>query len=422
MNGTIPELSKKSGAPALLAGGLVLTVAVLPLNLIAVQTGLGLMLLALLAARMQNRLDLGPPPLSVPLLAWIGAAVLSMIAAPEPIRSVFSSTSLWVLAAYFVFNRAVAAPGGTAAAEKALLAAIAISAAVSVFAIWQHFHGTAFGILGQRLDRAPGTADSWVAIAQFHRHTTLAFVLSLAAAAGAAFAFERPERRVLVLALLAPVLVALFFTYVRMAWFALAAALIVMGILKSWRLGMTGLLALGVAAGAAAAASPSVAEKIGESFSRSGDSGRAYIWRRAMDMTHDNPVTGIGYGNFSYVAKRYYDRVWPNFNVRCHAHNLYLHYWCETGPLGLFAVVWFFVAFFFLTVGAWRRGPPGGSRFLILSSIAAGTIVTVASTAQDVIFDGHVMFFFLFLAGAGAAAANAKEDAPARSGQPPAGC
>ena len=83
---------------------------------------------------------------------------------------------------------------------------------------------------------------------------------------------------------------------------------------------------------------------------------RTGIWMGTLQMIAQNPLTGVGLGHFSYVAKLYtpaventvaHYRRWPNI-----AHSEYLQYVAEIGVPGAFLL--FGLAGYLLTL-AWRR-------------------------------------------------------------------
>jgi len=66
------------------------------------------------------------------------------------------------------------------------------------------------------------------------------------------------------------------------------------------------------------------------------DSGRERIWKASWEMFKDNPILGIGVGNFTEVAPQYMEG-----RTYSHAHNLFIHIALEFGLLGIFALLWF---------------------------------------------------------------------------------
>ena len=78
---------------------------------------------------------------------------------------------------------------------------------------------------------------------------------------------------------------------------------------------------------------------------------RLPIWRAALRMIHDHPITGIGLNSFPSDLKAYAPQVQE---THTHPHNLLLNFWVVLGILGLLAYVWVIVWF----GRAIRRGLP----------------------------------------------------------------
>src|SRR5205807_29795 len=87
-----------------------------------------------------------------------------------------------------------------------------------------------------------------------------------------------------------------------------------------------------------------------------------FIWTRAVEIIRDHPLHGIGWANYPLVCGRYYDRVDPHFFMRTWAHNLELSTLAETGPLGLLAMLWIWIA---AAVALIRRRAVGGLAALL---------------------------------------------------------
>lgn len=137
-----------------------------------------------------------------------------------------------------------------------------------------------------------------------------------------------------------------------------------------------GLAALGVAAAVSgmrhrwAVAAVGAALAIGSTFlfaacgSEAGAGyGRTQEWKDAVTIATDNPVYGIGLGRVG-DALRAND---PRANTR-HAHNLFLNWWAEAGPLALIAWVWILGALLWRSLRASLRGDP----------LARGALVALA--------------------------------------------
>src|SRR5262249_43812172 len=76
--------------------------------------------------------------------------------------------------------------------------------------------------------------------------------------------------------------------------------------------------------------------------------GRLAIYAANLDIVHDHPVFGLGFGRYQQAAGPYYD-AHPSADRRSHAHNNFLQIAAEAGLVGL-------AAFTFLFATAARKG------------------------------------------------------------------
>ena len=76
---------------------------------------------------------------------------------------------------------------------------------------------------------------------------------------------------------------------------------------------------------------------------RAGDAYRADLWRSALAMTEDDPITGVGPGLFGAAYRGYRER--PE-DYATGAHNLYLNTFAEMGVLGALASAVVAITFF----------------------------------------------------------------------------
>lgn len=81
--------------------------------------------------------------------------------------------------------------------------------------------------------------------------------------------------------------------------------------------------------------------------------GRTQEWRDTIAIARDEPLTGIGLGRVGDVLRA----GDPRANT-AHAHNLFLNWWAEAGPLALVAWVWILVALLWRSLRATLRGDP----------------------------------------------------------------
>jgi len=74
--------------------------------------------------------------------------------------------------------------------------------------------------------------------------------------------------------------------------------------------------------------------------------GRQQMWSATLQMIRDNPVFGVGLGNYHYLFRG----VWPEI----YPHDMWLTFWVETGFFGVLA---FAVIIFGLLWRGWRAWP-----------------------------------------------------------------
>jgi O-antigen ligase len=170
-------------------------------------------------------------------------------------------------------------------------------------------------------------------------------------------------------------------TLSRGAAIALAAGCVVMfwEIIRSrWR------IALGVAvAGAAVVFASRYVAGNGDSFDT-----RTTIWRAAIDMIRDHPVTGVGLDQFLGQYGRRYVRPdgWPE-RYTSHPHNVLLDFWLSLGLAGV-ALLWLWLEI------AWRHAR-ASLRVPGWSAERAGAAMIVAGLAHGLIDNS---FFLPYLA------------------------
>jgi O-antigen ligase len=165
-------------------------------------------------------------------------------------------------------------------------------------------------------------------------------------------------------------------TFDRGAWLGLCVAAVVIAPL---------LLAPLLAAGALV---PPVRHRFLSAFSAQANPDRVFIWSRALEIIRDHPLRGVGFGNYQRMLGPYYDRVDPHFFMRTWAHNLELSTLAETGPQGLAAMLWIWVA---AARALWQRRAMGG-----LAALLAWLAI---AQVHDAFYDNKVMYALWFALG-----------------------
>lgn len=152
------------------------------------------------------------------------------------------------------------------------------------------------------------------------------------------------------------ILLGLYLTRSYAAWLSVVAG----GALLIWMLLRQKLWALGAAAlglltfVALELGSPKLM-KLFDFAGRSSSSIRLQIWETALLMIRENPLFGIGLGQFQRTYPSYAERLFspPLEWIVLHAHNLWLYTWLQLGIFGLAALLWLVVrAIILLSQGA----------------------------------------------------------------------
>ncbi|MBX3180848.1 MAG: O-antigen ligase family protein [Candidatus Hydrogenedentes bacterium] len=215
-------------------------------------------------------------------------------------------------------------------------------------------------------------------------------------------------------AVLVPVaLGALWITYSRGAMLALAMAVTATGGLvlarrREWRLPGVGgaaiaiVLIMGLLVSLSRAAGPGIAaaqeatapeetapgaglrdEGIDVTFSDLANpaslSIRLTYWRVALRMALDNPLLGVGPGNFKFAYPVY--QYLGAGDVQ-NAHNGFLQAWCETGILGAVALAGFWIAVLWPGVVSFARSP-GGRPDWLAAGLVAGILAFLLHAMLD---------------------------------------
>lgn len=169
-----------------------------------------------------------------------------------------------------------------------------------------------------------------------------AIVPALAVALGLALQAQR-RRRLAALAAAAVLLLGLAVSYSRGGFLGLAGALVLV-----WWLGIRRKLPFAVGGVAAAVlalfAIPRMLDRLRHELDPHDPNNtvlsRVPIWRAAVRMIHDHPLTGIGLNSFARELRVYAPQVQESHT---HPHNFFLNFWVVLGVLGLAAYLWVIV-------------------------------------------------------------------------------
>jgi O-antigen ligase len=391
-------LDRRKTAAALVAAGLLGHAFLLPVSIAGMQIALAVAAAGVLLAPPQRLRT----PLGAPILAFVCLAVISDLISPfGPPPLAFAT--LWRSAAgYFVVALGLRSlpeewPG------RLLLGAAAGLAIASLVGLVQYRTGVdPVHALGLRPDpamvQAPGVPDRFGAMGFFTSRLTFghsaAILVALLAGALAARAVPWPAALAVALGLAAVAV-----TFDRAAYLGLCAAAAAIALRAGRRFALLAAVLV-----ALLALHPGVRGRFATSFSPAANADRVFIWSRAREIIADHPLRGIGFGNYQRVSGQYYDRVDPAFPMRTWAHNLELSTLAETGPLGLLAMLFIWLA---AAVSLWRSRDP-----LALGGLGALAAFLVITQTHDLFYDSKVMYALWF----GLALATWRAPPPARAG------
>ena len=335
--------------------------------------------------------------LSLPFAFFFGAVLLSLLAAAS-FEAFAKELVKWaeLFLAYLFVAREVDERGALA-----LLVAIFLAgSAEAIIGIYQYSSG-----IGPRSFILPGGTNIR-AFGTFEQPNPFAGYLALIAPVALGVILSRIQglRRgihnsiafyaILLTAFLALALglAAIWASFSRGAWIAVAAALVVTIVLLSKR--AAGLFALGVVLvivvallGELNLIPPIVADRFSAVADYVGvfdvrgvtvnDTNYAIVermahWQAAWDMFLDHPWLGVGFGNYAVAYPAYSLPRWDD--PLGHAHNYFLNVLAETGAVGAFAYFGLWVAIFGL---GWRAVRRGNSTWRPIAAGLCGALVAL---------------------------------------------
>ncbi|RLC93807.1 MAG: hypothetical protein DRI77_11520 [Chloroflexi bacterium] len=296
------------------------------------------------------------PPLTLPLLLFLGAILLTL---PGALSITFAAKEIlkWVevLGVYLFVANALT----RRQAMIAVIALLAAGAGQALLGAYQFFRqvGPEHFVLFGRFMRAYGTFEQPNPYAGY-LGLVLPLGIGLLVWAGAEWGSSSRGRRVAFLGLLATVgllAAAMGMSWSRGAWLGFAAALVAVSVVRSRRAAVAFAVLLGVAVLALALGGLELLPQaliqrftdflpfvsVGDLRAvQVTDANYAVIermahWQAALAMWTDRPWLGVGIGNYAAAYSAYALPKWPD--PLGHAHNYYLNVAAEAGLLGLVA-------------------------------------------------------------------------------------
>ena len=231
-----------------------------------------------------------------------------------------------------------------------------VGGVVGAYAVLQHFTGADWyrTLLGRRRAVHPrGSGDGgFAAVGFFRSYLTFGHVMLFPFGWALAAALHgRRSAGVMAVA----IGLGIVFSTARGAWLAAAAIAATMVLLTRRRSALVTVAAVVGIGVVVLASSAQLRRHATHMFDLGGvNAGRMAIYRANLDIVHDHPWLGLGFGRYAQAARPYYE-AHPEADRRSHAHNDYLHIATEAGLIGLAAFMLVFAHA--LTVGVPRPGP-----------------------------------------------------------------
>lgn len=315
-------------------------------------------------------------PLLIPLLCWLGAAVLSALLGFDPraglvFIGIFALGIVWhvgTLRYYCDAHVAHAIAWSTMlACAAASLLAIAMVVARHPVAQYVIGHGRAIGTFV-----LPGELAGYL-------------VVVLPIAYGVAATTKQRALRVAACVALAAGAAAFVLTFSRAGWMGLAAAIAFFVAMRTrpWRAGVLAAGGILLAGLAAVLLLFNVAHNPSENYTR------LSIWQAALQIIDRFPLTGVGPFEFSklYALVRAPDGDATAF----HAHSVYLTLLAETGVVGFAAAAWTWWRF---ARESWTRVVANERHATMALAVAAGLAGTLVQGLIDTV---SIVIFGLWL-------------------------
>ncbi|MBU2567425.1 MAG: O-antigen ligase family protein [Elusimicrobia bacterium] len=268
---------------------------------------------------------------------------------------------------------------------KKLLDVLLVMAVIqAVYGIIQYFTGLNVTSSPdvERFGRIKGTLGHWNAVGG---------VIAMLTPLAAVRIFNGKGReRIFFIVGTAAMLAAVFFTFTRGAWMGIAAAFMVMGIIKGKRFFILMFVFL-----ALVFLLPLTRARIAQTI-RNPDPLRILFWQSTLDMISKRPLTGWGLDSFQ---KLFYERYAKQDDglAHFHCHNTYLGITQETGLPGLVLFLVMNILFFRRIIKKVKTGD--GFEASLALALAGSFTAFLVHGLVDFSFRGETAYLFWFLAG-----------------------
>jgi len=127
---------------------------------------------------------------------------------------------------------------------------------------------------------------------------------------------------------------------------------------------------------------------------------RAVIYKQGINMFFDNPLSGVGIGQYYIELPKYNLREYGDAKIALdHPLNLYLQILSEMGIFQLAVILWFFIEVIVLSIIFYRKIKNKGFRFLYMNLILSFVVLLFVSIFDSFVNNFSPLFLFFALIG-----------------------
>ena len=325
---------------------------------------------------------------------WVVTQIPSVLTSPDPGRSWFGfGQSDWLM----LLCLAILWSGANDRWIIGWMVGLGISSSCAgLHGVWQHFMGWDYvrdeALIGMGpFFRAEGFFDFYLTFAGVQLGV-LGLMIRLAFWKGSTI----PRWYWWMFAVL--IGLSLWATYGRGAWVGAMVALCVVALgTGGWKRLLIWVAGAAVVVAVIFIVVPEAGGRIGSVF-QVADSGRAALWRGAIQMFEDHPITGIGIGRFQEVFPSVFQGG-GYVDSFCHAHSDPLNRLAETGIMGVLGMVMMWGVLGWMGWKVWRERH-SGIMIIVGQAAAIGLLgLWVAGWSQCYITDAEVGAVWWFMVG-----------------------
>lgn len=341
---------------------------------------------------------------------FLGAGLLSIMFADDKLSSLDAFRSLWVFFAFFLGANWIRS-------LKQFFLLIAILASVAsvnaLIGIIQYLGGLTLG--GQLLiSHHPHAVGTYGVSSMTFAGLSLVILIS---AIPPLFPSKIRMKNILLALPLLLLLFGIIFSCQRGAWIGLIGGLLLLGMLRGIKTFFMVVVALGIGLTAVYKTQPYIRHRVSMVFKLdtakpiNSPSERLLIWRTALKIAQEHPITGTGLDQFRKYAGEIISTQIPPGDFRvtlCHAHSNPLQILATTGVIGFLAFLWLWVTVFREGFRLLRRASREQSLFIIgvLSAVFA---FHGEGLVEYTFGDSEIITLVWFLVGGMVATAKMKE-------------